>query len=114
MKKIIELDQYETFQPYVAEVKPLTPEQLQIEYMFIRAELFTRSLLICGMISCEEFDITTVVPSVFVVSVNVKYLLVGLFGLVHLVKVLEVHGQGVEGVGQKVLTKEESNNNWQN
>ena len=55
MKKIIELDQYETFQPYVAEVKPLTPEQLQIEYMFIRAELFTRSLLICGMISCEEF-----------------------------------------------------------
>jgi hypothetical protein len=55
MKKIIELDQYETFQPYVAEVKPLTPEQLQIEYMFIRAELFTRSLLICGMISCGEF-----------------------------------------------------------
>ena len=42
MKKIIELDQYETFQPYVAEVKPLTPEQLQIEYMFIRAELFTK------------------------------------------------------------------------
>ena len=34
MKKIIELDQYETFQPYVAEVKPLTPEQLQIEYNF--------------------------------------------------------------------------------
>ena len=27
MKKIIELDQYETFQPYVAEVKPLTPSQ---------------------------------------------------------------------------------------
>ena len=31
MKKIIELDQYESFQPYVAEVKPLTPEQLQID-----------------------------------------------------------------------------------
>ena len=45
MKKIIELDQYETFQPYVAEVKPLTPEQLQIEYVFIRAESFTKTLL---------------------------------------------------------------------
>ena len=47
----------------------------------------------------EELEVAPVVPSLFVVGIDVENLLVNFFGFFGLVEVLIVHGHAVEGVG---------------
>lgn len=53
MERIIEWDEASWL--FRSEVEPLTPEQFQIEYLFIRAELLIRVLLKAGAISLNEY-----------------------------------------------------------
>lgn len=55
MKKIIELEQSGYFLQFKADVKPLTPEQLNIEFLFLWAEVITRNMLKRGVICREEY-----------------------------------------------------------
>ena len=50
MKKIIDFEQSGYFLPFKSEVKPLTPEQLKTEFMFLWAEMITRNMLDVGVI----------------------------------------------------------------
>lgn len=53
MERIIEWA--EASRLFTSEVETLTPEQFQIEYLFIRAELLIRVLLKAGSISHNEY-----------------------------------------------------------
>ena len=55
MKKIIEIEQSGYFLKLKSDVKPLTLEQLNIEFMFLWAEMITRNMLKRGAICREEY-----------------------------------------------------------
>lgn len=57
MEKIIELEHYESFKQFTSKVEPLTPQQLQIEFLFLWAEMITKNLLKDGVISRDEFHL---------------------------------------------------------
>lgn len=55
MKKIIDFEQSGYFLRFKSEVKPLTPEQLKTEFMFLWAEMITRNMLNGGVICRDEY-----------------------------------------------------------
>ena len=55
MKKIIDFEQRGYFLPFKSEVKPLTPEQLKTEFMFLWEEMITRNMLSGGVICRDEY-----------------------------------------------------------
>lgn len=54
MKKIIDFEQSGYFLQFKSEVKPLTPEQLKTEFMFLCAEMITRNMQSGGVICRDE------------------------------------------------------------
>lgn len=55
MKKIIEFEQSGYFLRFKSEVKPLIPEQLKTEFMFLWAEMIIRNMLDGGVICLDEY-----------------------------------------------------------
>ena len=55
MKKIIDFEQSGYFLPFKSEVKPLTPEQLKTEFMFLWAEMIIRNMQDGGVICLDEY-----------------------------------------------------------
>ena len=55
MTKIIDFEQRGYFLPFKSEVKPLTPEQLKTEFMFLWAEMIIRNMLDGGVICLDEY-----------------------------------------------------------
>jgi hypothetical protein len=55
MTKIIDFEQSGYFLPFKSEVKPLTPEQLKTEFMFLWAEMIIRNMLDGGVICLDEY-----------------------------------------------------------
>ena len=55
MTKIIDFEQRGYFLQFKLEVKPLTPEQLKTEFMFLCAEMITRNMLDGGVICLDEY-----------------------------------------------------------